>query len=992
MISNFKRIYKFDTPPYLYPIDAITMLRSNQQKAIDLSVSNDFSSGVHFHATGTGKSWIALQLLSTFHQLHPHTNIMWICEQKSILIEQFHKDTISSKGFSNVLQQFLILNYTVDKPLNWPSIVNSCQIWKKPILLIINRAFLTSCQRYMQLKIPFDLILHDECHSISNQTTRNFYKHMMQTQPSIRCIGFSATPILEYEPFTKILSSYTIYDGVQDDIIVPPKIMWMKSNSTITQEKIRMIVPSLLSMLPYQKIIVWCGMIDMCYQMAKEWKQDLHFQDWLIAVDTSKQDDEESSFATYEQFRMCPEKGLLFCASKHREGSDIPNIDGCLFLDQVEERNAKTFVQCMGRVLRRDPLGKKKFGLVIDINAWSSIKLCDRMNKYIHNSRSDFFPFYYTFQRQEEYELHTLDMVVSSSLTKEIATVYHTPHELIPYFKRPFPTQKKYIDRLRMELEMIASKQLNGYLLQAIEILKITEGIPHVTRGSCGSSLVCYLLGISHVDPIRWNIHFARFLTTFRSTLPDIDFDFPHTMRDEVFLQIHMKWPGKIARISNHVYFHKKSALREAIRRSGYRTRIGSLELYRVIQSMSHTQRKFVYSETKKIENTFRTYSLHCGGIVYYPSGIPPNLQLQSKKSPIMSQIILNKQDIARDKHFKIDILSSRAITQLYEANHFLSIDFEASMEDKATIELFQRGDNIGITLAESPLIRKAFMKLKPKSVEEIAQCLAIIRPAARDARVAETTKDLDTVFVYDDDAIDMIAKTIQCTYEEADYYRRAMIKGDSSILRTFMEQCRYKKVDTKPLFKLLRNIRKYSFCKSHAYSYAQLVWQLAYQKANHPEAFWKATLKHCQSSYRKWVHLYEAQRAGITSFDDLSSSSIYALARNKKERGSTPLERMYCTGYWHPTETEFFPNCYLHPMQPNTVVLRGLIAHSRILSYYTKIKKAVLFVGYAPSCYIEVIVSGKILPFRGKIGIQCEATVIESGVYQATEKTVQFW
>lgn len=968
------------------------MLRTNQQKAIHASIANDFQSGVHFHATGTGKSWIALQLLLEFHQRHSNANVMWICEQKSILVEQFEKDTISSKGYTDTLKKFLILDYTTNKEQDWPSIVSSCQVWRKPILLIMNRAFLTSCKKYTQLRAPFHLIIHDECHSISNHTTQEFYKHILGKWPSIRCIGFSATPTFEYEPFTTTISSYTIYDGVVDKVILPPKMMWMKSDHRIMDEDVLHFVKSTITILPYQKLVVWCGMIETCQQMAKQWSMDPYFEGWMIAVDTSEEKDDD--FATYDAFRKCRSKGLLFCAGKHREGSDIPFLDGCIFLDRVEDRTPKTFVQCMGRVLRDDPNHLKTFGLVLDITASSSIKLCDRMNKYLNES-SSIFPFKYHYQKGDRYDVHTLDMIPTPNQSIiELPVVHHTPHELIPHFRRPFPTQKKYVDRLLMELELISSKKLNGYLLQAIDILKMTEGIPHVTRGSCGSSLVCYLLGISHVDPIRWNIHFARFLNEFRSTLPDIDFDFPHTLRDEVFLQIQMKWPGKVARISNHVYFHKKSALREAIRRVGIRKMIPSLEIHHVIKKLPKTQQTFVHSETKKLENTFRTYSLHCGGIVFYPTGIPTSLKLMSKRSPIMSQIILNKQDIAKEKHFKIDILSSRALTQLYEANGYRDISFESFLEDEATMQLFHRGDNIGITLAESPLIRKAFMKLRPKTVDDIATCLAIIRPAARDARVVESTKDLDAMFVYDDDAIDMIAKSIQCTYAEADQYRRGLTKGDASVIKKLKEACQAKKVKEKDLFQKLRNLRKYSFCKSHAYSYAQLVWQLGYMKANHPAEFWKSTLKHCQSSYRKWVHLYEAQLAGVTLHEEEMNQSIYAVARkrNKVGKDRTPMEQMYSMGYWTCTDQSFFPDCYLRLIEQDKVQIRGLIANSRILSYDKKIKRAVLYVGFDSKRYVEIIITGKQLFFTKKIGITCQSTCMETGVYQAQEKDIQFW
>jgi len=975
---------------------------TNQRKAVEASIRTNFASGIHFHATGTGKSWIALQILLEFHQRHPHSNVIWICEQKSILMEQFDKEVLIAKGYAETVKQFLVLDYTQHKDQEWPSVVNSCIVWKRPLLLIMNRAFLTSCTKYTRLKTPFHLIIHDECHSISNHTTQQFYQHVLHKWPEIRCIGFSATPLLEYEPFTKICSHYTIYDGVMDGIILPPKIVWMKSEKKQTQESMRTAICTLLGDLPYQKLIVWCGMIDICKETATQWKETAFFRDWLIAMDTSEQTD--SSFATYDDFRSCTGRGLLFCAGKHREGSDIPYVDGCIFLDQVEERNPKTFIQCMGRVLRRDPHNRKTYGLVVDGSATSSIKICDRMNKYLHSENSTSFPFHYECYTQEEYVIHVLDMTIHKAdvAISPPLTIHHTPHELIPHFQRPFPTDKRYVERLCMELEMIASKHLNGYLLQAIDILHMTQGIPHVTRGSCGSSLVCYLLGISHVDPIRYDIRFARFLNEFRTTLPDIDFDFPHTMRDDVFLQIQMKWPGKVARISNHVYYHKKSAIREAVRRAGIRHRIATLDMHRVIQSMPSAKRSYVYSETKKLENTFRTYSLHCGGIVFYPTGVPSALKLMSKRSPVLSQIILNKHDIAKEKHFKIDILSSRAITQLYEANGYQSIDFESCLEDQATADLFCTGNNIGITLAESPLIRKAFLKIQPKTVEQLAQCLAIIRPAARDARVAETMKDLNAMMIYDDDAIDLIARHLSCSFAEADRYRRGITKGDASCIKELETTCNEKHVDVAQLFHTLRNLRKYSFCKSHAYSYAQLVWQLGYMKAHHPMSFWQATLKHCQSSYRKWVHIYEAQIAGVPLQEDVTPhQSIYAIARKRKKQLDTlsPLEQLYAVGYWKIQNNEFYPNCYVKTIEENKVQIRGLLAHSRILSIsgirsegQRTMTKAVLLVGVETYRYVEVIVTGRRLSFSRKVGITCLATSREEGVYEATEKEIQFW
>ncbi len=948
------------------------MFRTNQKEAVSASINNNFASGVHFHATGTGKSWIALKLALEFQTRHSKSHILWICEQKSILVEQFSRETLKARGFESVYRTFLLLDYSETKPADWVQQVNSAKIWGKPLLIIINRAFLTSSLKYQNLRIPISLLIHDECHSITNATTRAFYDWLSTTSPSTRCIGFSATPVLTQAPYIQVLSSYTIYDAAKEGAIVPPRIVWLKKeDGRVETADIHTVLHHAMPYLPYKKIIVWCGMIETAHTLAKEWSQIPAYQGWMFAVDTTGTN--EDSLATYEEFQKCQERGFLFCASKHREGSDIPHLDACIFLDRVANRNAKTFLQCMGRVLRKDAEGRKTHGLILDICAASSLKLCDRIQQYMMCSD---FPFQYSFRTFQSLQIHALEMRLTPP-----PTIRHSPKtDISTLFVRSLPQDPRYSERLENELALFHSKDLLGYVYQALEILAITQSIPHVTRGSCGSSLVCYMLGISHVDPIRWNIKFARFLNEFRDTLPDIDFDFPHILRDEVFLQIQMQWPGQVARISNHVYYHKKSAIREAIRHVGIRKQISTLQISDTIRRLPLKQQAEIQKKTKELENTFRGYSLHCGGIVFYPDGVPKSLKLANKKGA-MSQIILNKQDIAKEKRFKVDILSSRALSQLMDARKYAGLkdplNFEAFMTDEKTAELFRRGDNIGITLAESPLIRKAFQKICPSTLEQVALCLAIIRPAARVARNAVKSADLDAFFVYDDDAIEIIQRDLKCSDAEADKYRRAFTKGEklpAKLSRKAKDQ--------------LKNLRQYSFCKSHAFSYAQLVWQLGYMKAHYPVAFWRATLKHNESMYKKWVHLYEARSVGIDVTPTHNALSIYAenRRRNLHATATSPLEQLRTRGIW--CQPGFFPDCYLRQTGPEAEI-RGLLASVRVLSWNTKLKRAVLSVGVGPQQYIDLVVQSPRLFFTKKVGITCKAH--KEGDVWETEQ-IQVW
>jgi len=206
---------------------------------------------------------------------------------------------------------------------------------------------------------------------------------------------------------------------------------------------------------------------------------------------------------------------------------------------------------------------------------------------------------------------------------------------------------------------------------------------------------------------------------------------------------------------------------------------------------------------------------LHCGGIVYYPNGIPKEHLLQSK---INNQIKLNKHDIAKEKHFKIDILSSRALAKYEEIckNVFGTyIELTELKYDMKVYEMLCRGENIGLTLGESPLIRKAFIKIQPKNIYDIGVCLAIIRPAVSSVRYKDLINNSDLIF--DDDAIEIISKECGISKDIADNYRRIFSKNDKEEIKLFEE-----KYNNKELFKKLKNLHKYSFCKSHAISYAQ--------------------------------------------------------------------------------------------------------------------------------------------------------------------------
>ena len=127
--------------------------------------------------------------------------------------------------------------------------------------------------------------------------------------------------------------------------------------------------------------------------------------------------------------------------------------------------------------------------------------------------------------------------------------------QLVSRFVRNIPNTNNYQNRLAEEVELILDHRFVKHFVRVYEILELTRDIPHVTRGSAGCSLVCYLMGISDVDPVVENIPLARFINPKRDDLPDIDLDFPHWAQPIVMQRIYDHWPQQSARVSNFVMF-----------------------------------------------------------------------------------------------------------------------------------------------------------------------------------------------------------------------------------------------------------------------------------------------------------------------------------------------------------------------------------------------------------------------------------------------------
>ncbi len=545
----------------------------------------------------------------------------------------------------------------------------------------------------------------------------------------------------------------------------------------------------------------------------------------------------------------------------------------------------------------------------------------------------------------------------------------YTVKDIRARFIRPLPQMKRYKDRLDEEFDIITRKGFVNCFMQVADIIDMIRErqIPHVLRGSGASSLVCYLLGITNIDPVKEDMALARFMNDYRDDQPDIDIDVPHWIRPELLEACYKRWPGRVARISNDVKYRPKTAQRTALKEAGVKGRIPrgfKIEDY----FRDPWKIEEVYERAAQLEGQHRHWSLHCGGLIIYQDSVPEELVLKD------NQIKLTKYDVEEQNLIKIDLLCNRGLSQLWELDGRSLSDYDPY--DELTAKLLCSGNVLGLTQAESPTMKKCLVAMQPKSMYDVALALALIRPAAslggRKARYLNGYKGRQ--IIYDDDSIYYIAERMECSMGQADQFRRAFKGGKQELMDQFYAKLRGEEDDVS---KQLVNLNSYAFCKGHALAYGQMVWALAWHKARDPKRFWAATLKHVNSSYRPWVHKREAILAGVF---------IPHKLWNKPEKDQF-LKHKWWTG------DSFYPGMQLFKTPERGYVgFRGLVAASR--RYRRKgMDLHFVTIGFANGQYVDVVVDHEIWQGNGTVIEGCGKLQKRGGSYSIKcEKMWKTW
>ena len=456
--------------------------------------------------------------------------------------------------------------------------------------------------------------------------------------------------------------------------------------------------------------------------------------------------------------------------------------------------------------------------------------------------------------------------------------------------------RRQVLHRLNYELKIIRYKGFASYFLVVHDIVK---RIPRTCgRGSAAAGIVTFLLGITHVDPLRYNLFFERFLNMGRRDPPDIDVDFPWDERDKALKYVFETYPGSSAMVADHVTFARRSAIREPARVMGYEQeqlkRFSGLWRRGRLSELPEELRSVV----PRLYGMPRYLGTHPGGVIITPGPITQYTHVQ--RSPLGWPVIAWEKDAAEDAGLvKIDLLGNRSLgvlrdsIDLINTRHHTRIEWESfsPLKNRAARELVSRGDTLGVFYVESPATRQLLQKMGRGDYEHLVIASSIIRPAAnryinefvRRLRggayrrfpdpVGKVLEETYGIMVYQEDVSRVSIAAAGFKPAEADALRKVLSKKDRERRLPFFKerffhgarQRGFGEAVVHELWDAVLSFEGYSFCKPHSASYALLSYRLAWVKRFFPLEFFASVINNGGGFYSRQVYVNAVRRMGFS-------------------------------------------------------------------------------------------------------------------------------
>ena len=482
------------------------------------------------------------------------------------------------------------------------------------------------------------------------------------------------------------------------------------------------------------------------------------------------------------------------------------------------------------------------------------------------------------------------------------------------YKPEDYPTVK---ERLDYEISVIDKMGYIDYFLIVQDFINWakSQGIPvGPGRGSGAGSLAAYLIGITDIDPLRFNLIFERFLNPERVSMPDFDVDFCYERRQEVIDYVENKY-GKdhVAQIITFGTMAARAAIRDVARvldtpyqkadmiakmiPHNFKITIDEAlaensDLRKLYNEDMETKR--IIDISKKIEGLNRQASTHACGVVITKEPVVNYVPLYENEGQISTQFTMTT--LEELGLLKMDFLGLRTLTVIDDAKKLIKkrrgidVDF-GTFEDKDTYKMLSLGKTMGVFQMESPGFRKVMMKMEPDSIEDIIVVISLYRPGPMDKipRYIRNKNNKENIEYTHESLKDILKTTYGCmVYQEqvmqifrdlagyslghADIVRRAMGKKKIDVMNkervNFIEGAAKNGIDEKSankIFDEMAEFAKYAFNKSHAAAYAVVAYQTAYLKCHYPEEFMAAYMNSFIGNQNKIpVYVNECRELGI--------------------------------------------------------------------------------------------------------------------------------
>jgi len=474
---------------------------------------------------------------------------------------------------------------------------------------------------------------------------------------------------------------------------------------------------------------------------------------------------------------------------------------------------------------------------------------------------------------------------------------------------------EEYVNRLREELEIIKNKKFAPYFLvvQSMIAWAKKEGIMvGPGRGSSAGSLVCFTLGITDIDPIKYGLLFFRFINPERNDFPDIDTDIQDTRREEVKDYLVRQY-RHVASIATFLSFKDKGVVRDV-------ARVLDIPLSDVnkVLKLVDTWDEYCYSKTTlwfrekypeveiygdQLRGRIRGTGIHAAGVVTSKNPIFRYAPLETRSSPGSDERIpvvgVDMEEAERIGLIKIDALGLKTLSVMQDAiaeiekNHYKKINLlEIDLEDPKVYEMISEGYTKGVFQCEAAPYTNLLVRMGVKNLNELAASNALVRPGAMNtigkdyiARkhgkqnidylnkvMKPITVDTYGCVLYQEQVMQACVELGGMTMAEADKVRKIIgKKKDAKEFDQFKEKFvngASKYISPNSALDLWHDFEAhagYSFNKSHAVAYSTVSYWTAWLKYYYPLEFMFALLKNEKDKDGRTEYLIEAKRMGIS-------------------------------------------------------------------------------------------------------------------------------